>query len=111
MSFQQTGTPQLWMLDVGCWMLDVPDHRRQRFRVNHARTQNLRRADAQIQYGGLDADLRLSAIHDEGDFPSKLRADVFRVRRRNALRQVRARRGERETAFTHHGLNERMTRP
>ncbi len=112
MFFQQArtvATSGLWILDFGC--LNFSANRRERFRVNHSRPQNLRRRNRQIQNRGFNADLRLAAVHNQRNFSAKLFADVLRVRRRNAVGQIRARRGQRKTAFANHGLNERMTRP
>ena len=111
MFFQQAGTFQIWMLDFGCWMLDVSNHRRERFGVDHSRTQNLWRRNCQVQNRGFNSHLRLAAVHNQGNFSAELRADVLRIRGRNLVGQIRARRGERKTAFADHGLNERMARP
>ena len=46
-----------------------------------------------------------------GIFPPSCLRDVLRVRRRNLVRQIRARRGQRKTALANHRLDERMARP
>jgi len=92
-------------------MLNVSNHRSDRFRVNHSRTQNARRRNRQIQNRGFNSHLRLATVHNQRNFAAQLCADMLRVGRRNAAGQIRARRGKREIAFANHRLNERMTRP
>ena len=70
-----------------------------------------RRRNRQIQNRGFNAHLRLAAVHDQRNFAAELRADVLRIGRRNPAGQIRARRGQRKTAFADHRLNERMARP
>jgi hypothetical protein len=111
MFFQQTRTLRLWRLEVGGWRLEVFQHRRQRFSVNHSRTQNPRRRHRQIEHGGLDANLRLAAVHDQSNLVAELLAHMFGIRWRNPPGQIRARGGERESAFANHRLHKRVPRP
>ena len=114
--WQQTRTAQqrFWVLSRmrhGFWILDSPANGRQRLRVDHSRPQNARRGNRQIQDRGFDADLRLAAVHDQRNLSRQLRADVFRVRRRNLVGQIGAWRGERKSTFANDRLDERMARP
>ena len=75
---QQTRTARrrIQTLDFGLWALDFTANGGERFRVNHARTQYLRRRHRQIEHGGFDADLRLATIHDQRNLVAELLAHV-----------------------------------
>ena len=86
-------------------------HCEQRLLVDHTWPQQPGRRDAQIQHCRFDADLRLAAVHDQGDFMAQMFAHVLSVGRGNAIGWIRAGRGQREIALTDDRLDQGMAWP
>ena len=64
-----------------------------------------------VEHGGFDADLRLSAVDNQRNQFAQTACDVLGIRRRNFVRTIRARRCQWETARANHRLHERMAGP